>query len=78
MDVFIKYRKLLLFASIYLFFYALYEIYGGIEAISENKNGKGTGIIVDAAIALSASIYIFIMIRRANKNIGAEKPISKS
>jgi len=66
MNFFGKRRKLFLFAAIYMLLYSFFEIYSGIEAISKNHNGKGTGIMINAAISMCVAIYIFVQIRPLN------------
>ena len=68
MDVFfIKYRKMLLFGSYFMFLYFLYEVYKGIEMINSGKAGEGSGTLVDACISLAVSVYFFTNVRKANK-----------
>jgi hypothetical protein len=72
MELFTKYRKLFIFASIYLFLYSFYEIYRGIEIYSANTKGQATGIIIDACISLFLAVFVIIKIRLANKKLKAE------
>jgi hypothetical protein len=69
---FIRYRKLLLAGSIFMFFYFFFEIYTGIEIIRSNQTGRGIGTFVDAGITLFVSIYLFINVRKANKQFKEE------
>jgi len=73
MDVFfIKYRKILLAASVFMFFYFFYEMYNGIESINSSDTGKGIGTLIDACISLFCSIYFFTNVRKANKKFKEE------
>ncbi|HVW98205.1 MAG TPA: hypothetical protein VHA56_19710 [Mucilaginibacter sp.] len=68
MDVFFfKYRKMLLFASTFMFFYFLYEVYEGIEMIGAGATGQGVGTLINACITLFVSVYFFINIRKAKR-----------
>lgn len=64
---FIKYRKVLLFASIFMLLYFFYEIYCGIESINSSKTGEGIGTLVNACVALFVSVYFFINVRKATR-----------
>jgi hypothetical protein len=64
---FIRYRKILLLGSGYLFLYFFYEMYRGIESINSNNGGKSIGTLIDACIALFVSAYFFINVRKANR-----------
>ncbi|MDN3580786.1 hypothetical protein [Mucilaginibacter flavus] len=72
---FIKYRKILFAASIYMFLYAFYEIYKGIEgAISVDKayKAEGVGTFINACLSLFVAVYLFINVRKANKAVKNE------
>jgi len=69
---FIRYRKILLVASVFMFLYFFYEMYKGINSISLGKRGEGIGTIIDAGISLFVSIYFFVNIRKANLVIKQE------
>jgi hypothetical protein len=55
-----------------MFIYFFYEIYKGIEIIRSNQTGGGIGTFVNAAITLFVSIYLFINVRKANKQFKEE------
>ncbi len=70
---FIKYRKILLFGSVFMLLYFFYEIYRGIVSINSGKTGGGIGTLIDAGISLFISIYFFINVRKANRTLKEEK-----
>ena len=66
---FIRYRKMLLFGSIFMFLYFFYEIYRVIESIGSSKISESVGALVDASISLFVSVYFFINVRKANATV---------
>lgn len=64
---FIKYRKMLLFGSVFMFLYFSYEVYRAIGIISSGGKGQGIGALIDACITLFVSIYFFVNVRKANR-----------
>lgn len=75
---FIKYRKLLLFASVFMFLYFFYEIYRGVMNINSGEPGRGIGTLIDAGISLFLSVYFFINVRKANRTLKEEKAAAET
>lgn len=75
---FIKYRKMLLFGSIFMLFYFLYEMYKGIESINSRSAGQGIGTLVNACISLFVSVYFFINVRKANRAFREENAAAET
>ena len=75
---FIKYRTILLFASVFMFLYFFYEVYNGITSINSNKRGEGIGTLVDACISLFVAVYFFINVRKANKKLKEENAVTEA
>jgi len=75
---FIKYRKILLAASVFMFFCFFYEMYDGIESFTSSgtgntgKVGEGIGTLINAGISLFCSIYFFTNVRKANEKFKEE------
>jgi hypothetical protein len=75
---FIRYRKSLLFGSVFLFLYSCYETYRGVEKINSSDTGAGMGILVDACVCLLVSIYLFTNVRNANKTFREENTAAEA
>jgi len=75
---FIKYRKMLLFASVFMLLYFFYEVYKGIEIISIGGKGEGIGTIVNACISLFVSVYFFLNVRKANRAFKEENAAAET
>jgi hypothetical protein len=75
---FIKYRKILLFASVFMFLYFFYEIYDGIQNINLNNKSAGIGTLIDACISLFVAVYFFINVRKANKTFNEENAVRET
>lgn len=74
---FVKYRKISLAASIYMFLYFLYEVYDGIESITSTDKtykAEGIGTLINACFCLFVAAAIFISVRKANKKVKEENP----
>ena len=69
---FIKYRKILLAASVYMLLYFFYEVYRAIGMIDLNRTGEGVGDLVDSGVTLFVAIYFFINVRKANLKVKEE------
>lgn len=72
---FVKYRKISLAASIYMFLYFLYEVYDGIESITSTDKtykAEGIGTLINACFSLFVASVIFIYVRKANKLVKEE------
>ena len=69
---FIRYRKSLLFGSVFMLLYFFYEMYKGIIGINSGKTGEGVGTLIDAFISLFVSVYFFINVRKANRTAKEE------
>lgn len=66
---FVKYRTILLVASVFMFLYFLFEVYKGIENINSGHKGEGMGTLVNAPICLFVAVYLFINVRKANRAV---------
>jgi hypothetical protein len=72
---FIRYRKISLAATIYMFLYFLYEMYDGIESITSTDKtykAEGIGTLINACFSLFIAAVIFIYVRKANKKVKEE------
>jgi len=70
---FIKYRKILLAASIFMFLYFSYDVFRGVTFISDGLSGRGIGALVNACVSLFVSIYFFVNVLKANKKYKEEQ-----
>ncbi|SHN01435.1 hypothetical protein [Mucilaginibacter sp. OK098] len=75
---FIKYRKMLLFGSVFMLLYFFYEMYKGIESINSSNKGEGIGTLADACIALFVSVYFFINVRKAKRAFKEENAAAET
>lgn len=73
---FVKYRKIVLIASVYMFLYFFYEMYKGVAGINSGSKGEGTGTIINSCISLFVAIYFLVMVRKANKKIKEESTVA--